>query len=99
MDYDELVKDLRNYSLLTIDPLSTKIANAADAIEELLEKIEQLPRWISTKEQLPKKNVWVLEYCKDKDHVVDYVDVNGLWSYGNVTHWMPLPTPPKEEQA
>lgn len=43
MDYDELVKDLRNYSLLTIDPLSTKIANAADAIEELLEKLEKLP--------------------------------------------------------
>ena len=56
-----------------------------------------MAEWIPVTERLPEKNTWVLAYCKYNGHVVDYLDINGLWSYGNVTHWMPLPEPPKEE--
>lgn len=86
------------------------LAEAADAIEELqknrvcriVEKDGETElfienRWIPVTEKMPERNKWVLAYCKYKGHVIDYVDINGLWSYGNVTHWQPLPEPPKEE--
>ena len=73
-----------------------KIKAMVDA-SPIVPYVPEQPRWISVKERLPGKNVWVLAYCKYKGHVIDYVDINGLWSYGNVTHWAVLPEPPKEE--
>ena len=70
---------------------------ADDWYKEACEYKDALPQWISVKERLPEKNVWVLAHCKYKGHVVDYVDIRGLWSYGNVTHWMPLPPEPEVE--
>ena len=63
-------------------------------------------KWISVGERLPERNTEVL-VCDTKE---DYVSVweyigDGLW-LGNeiiwatedITHWMPLPEPPKEEK-
>lgn len=88
---DELVKALREYGDTWRDQL---LYEAAEAIEQLE---AALPKWIPVTERLPEKNTWVLAYGKYNDHVVDYVDINGLWSYGNITHWMPLPEPPEEK--
>lgn len=68
-----------------------------EALKKFQVAVASKPRWIPVEERMPEKNTWVLAYCKYKGHVVDYVDINGLWSYGNVTHWLPLPVPPKEE--
>ena len=75
------------------------IEDAAVALNDLAQSADvvERPSWIPVEERLPEKNTWVLAYCKYKDHVIDYVDIHGLWSYGNVTHWMPPPEPPKEE--
>ena len=44
---------------------------------------KKVPKWISVKDRLPPKNdVCVLCHCD---------------TTGAVTHWMPLPEPPKEE--
>lgn len=44
---------------------------------------KKVPKWISVKDRLPPKNdVCVLCHCD---------------TTGAVTHWMPLPQPPKEE--
>ena len=68
--------------------------------QEALAKMETTnPKWIPVTERLPEKNTWVLAYCKYKGYVIDYLDINGLWSYGNVTHWMPLPEPSKEGEG
>ena len=67
--------------------------------------------WISVKERLPerdgmyivhtrnltawkplKHNVFIAEYCFN-----DFV-FRG-WEDNNVTHWMPLPEPPKESEV
>lgn len=68
--------------------------------------------WISVKEQLPediikagKKQIKVLVYmkCKKSDCIrtqLRYKDWHGEWvwkSSEEVTHWMPLPEPPKED--
>lgn len=57
--------------------------------------------WISVKDRLPEKSGEYLTYCGDYDGVcVLYYEVlktKGKWRtrWKKVTHWMPLPTPPK----
>lgn len=63
-----------------------------------------MPEWISVKDRLPEpfKPVIVCRLCK-KGCVVEQgeKDIGDWWKvYGTrtkaVTHWMPLPEPPKE---
>lgn len=53
------------------------------------------PRWISVEERQPKPHVEVLAVDTDGDMRLD-----GVWPDGtlddDLTHWMPLPEPPKE---
>lgn len=64
--------------------------------------------WISVKDRLPDTNQSVLGWYKDNPfsgYAVEVVSWNGKgWVFvyaqryvTNVTHWMPLPRPPKEE--
>ena len=74
----------------------------------------QVPRWIPVTERLPEYGVRVLatdmyegddytgiwtreEYKDDADGC--WYDDHGWWhAIDDVTHWMPLPEPPKEER-
>ena len=77
---------------------------------EKVEKLRSaVPHWISVEERLPEpyQNVltcaWKL-FGVDRKRIcgIDYVLDNGEWACGGesyktmVTHWMPLPEPPKE---
>lgn len=54
--------------------------------------------WISVKDRLPEPWVEVLVYRGADWPVVSCeVDTNRNWlHFFNITHWMPLPEPPKE---
>ena len=62
--------------------------------------------WISVLDRLPEKYHAVLIWCPEyKNIYCACIDDNG-WSFfgggcpaihDNVTHWMPLPEPPKED--
>lgn len=53
-------------------------------------------RWIPVTERLPDVGVVVLVYSKFDGVCVDYYG-GDAFGYFDVTHWMPLPEPPKEE--
>ena len=65
------------------------------------------PRWISVEEMLPKRYEHVLVTTRftdegEPDFEIAYISLRGWVKeeghlYGKVTHWMPLPEPPKEE--
>ena len=70
-----------------------------------MDRIEHGPEWISVKDRLPEPFAAVIICRRDKSGsmVVEQgsLTFNGWWKvYGtrtkSVTHWMPLPKPPKE---
>ena len=75
--------------------------SAADAIEELQ---SQLPKWIPVTERLPDYDKAVLCHCRANiietlclENDGHWYGYSGRYMKGFVTHWMPLPEPPKEE--
>ena len=75
------------------------------------EELRNIPKWISVAERLPKYGSKVLVFayghdvltarlCKKSENDYPVFDCNGIYSelakQGRITHWMPLPEPPKE---
>lgn len=61
-------------------------------------------QWISVKDRLPEKFINVLCWYPSKNYgsniVIDYLESDlgyfaHQFKYGELTHWMPLPQPPK----
>ena len=72
-------------------------------ISETLE-CESENGWIPCSERLPEENEPVLCYLRTGDFLI--MELDGAWFDGihryslhSVTHWMPLPEPPREERA
>lgn len=62
-------------------------------------------KWISVKDRLPKEDGWYLVYTRYiivPPRVVQYkkdAEYPFIGFYQNdITHWMPLPEPPKEDE-
>lgn len=64
------------------------------ALSALREQEER--RWIPVEERLPDVGIEVLIYSEDDGVCVDYYGGDSF-GYYDVTHWMPLPEPPKGE--
>ena len=88
-----------------IDDLVSALNHADEQIVSLVEAAEKR-RWVSVKERMPEKfeNV-IVANRRGKQVDMDkawwngsFFDRCGKGSYGHVTHWMPLPTPPKEDE-
>ena len=62
------------------------------------------PKWISVEDELPPVGEKVLA-CANNVRLMAFIDCGDVWHRdtitfrlpGTVTHWMPLPEPPKEE--
>ena len=82
-----------------------------DTIKMLEDLAKRVPCWISVEERLPEYNEYVLCWYTDSDglkwHTIGrFCEWNHLWdldiAYDHdekkiVTHWMPLPEPPEED--
>ena len=77
-----------------------------DALNARIAELEAAQRWIPVSERLPEPYTRVLACIKSGYMEVDYmysepiVDVGSadFNSLDNVTHWMPLPTPPEVQE-
>ena len=78
-----------------------------DSINALARMKAALPKWIPVKERLPEECDRYLTVSIEPwfgSTVVDTMRWSRIWMYdgrpteATVTHWMPLPTPPKEEK-
>ena len=68
----------------------------------------EMSKWVSVKDRLPENDTRVLAYCKDRCiHDVKWRWADNAWYdkgsaavylAGFVTHWLPMPEPPKEEK-
>ena len=99
----ELLDKQKGYTL----PIWTAPQTIEIMVDALIAHGVTIQKWISVEERLPEPFVSVLGYCTECDplppvHEV-YMNGFGLWcsaqvyGMGEVTHWMPLPEPPKGE--
>ena len=107
---EEVVQRLGAYEDTGVTPEDMNRAFNEEAILKLAGQVlgvepsslrETRPRWISVADRLPEKGVPVI-VCREGGKVEQGAkDVMDWWRvYGTrtkrVTHWMPLPEPPKE---
>lgn len=110
MMYSDLVSCLRydadasNCCAEAADAIEELICEVADEHNARLDA-ENRQRWIPVTERLPSKNDRYLTVAIEPwfgTTVVDSMRWSGVWMYdgrqteATVTHWMPLPEPPKE---
>ena len=94
-----LVKD-SNYDLATPQTYGEFRALALMAAQELE---AARSRWISMEEKLPEEGLSVIVHCSDGRVRESWMrngffrDAAGRHIGIRITHWMPLPEPPKEE--
>lgn len=87
--------------LMTDERILTAYKNAIDALQNAHGVTVQ--EWISVKDGLPEEGEDVLVYRGSGCNVEALESVsrkyweNDIFSYCRVTHWMPLPQPPKGE--
>lgn len=109
MDIEKLKDMLRNAAG---GPVGIQMCQeAADALEQLQAENDmlksQVPRWISVEERKPASSdnpILIYKAVNDRNNNIGtawyssfhgWIPTNGTKIYG-VTHWMPLPQPPKE---
>lgn len=98
----KIIENLREFSAkyqYEDQKLSETCFRAADAIEELQ---SQLPKWIPVTERLPEEKGFYLVFSPLG--IIGTAYFGAKWfvedsriNVKNITHWMPLLEPPKEE--
>lgn len=81
------------------EPVTTYAKLAIEALEKEKESGVTVQEWISVEDRLPDKPMRCLVYTKRGGYCgydITYYNQGFYSEYSKVTHWMPLPKPPKE---
>ncbi len=79
---------------------SCRSCNARNIADHLIAHGVTVQEWIPVKDRLPDKPMKCLVYTKRGEcggYEITYYNQGFNLQYSNVTHWMPLPEPPKGE--
>ena len=87
------------------DPESDALAYIQQLEDHIRDLTKMIPKWISVKERLPDlfevvliiddRKVVFPAHLAEKGGLKGFYSVDGYF-YTYITHWMPLPKPPKE---
>lgn len=88
--------DVREKLVELLAPTSLNFEQATYLADYLVKNGVTLQEWISVAKRLPDIGVEVLVYSENFGIHVDYYD-GDAFGYFHVTHWTPLPEPPKGE--
>ena len=93
---EKLIELLWEYDQLRMMRMSIE-----ECVDKLIANGVTIQRWIPVTERLPETGKRIIVCRGDKVEQGVYLGVNGWWKvYGAntkaVTHWMPMPEPPKE---
>ena len=101
-EIDRLQTKLSDAGILTTE----HIVDASKMVD--VSSSATLNNWISVKDRLPEQNLNVLAWIKSGTNEYVFIEtasgdpsVCSGWKYSNknqVTHWMPLPEPPKDDK-
>jgi hypothetical protein len=95
---EKLVELLWEYDQMRMMRMSIE-----ECVDRLVPKGVTVQEWISVKDRLPDESGEYLAYCGECDGIcVLYFEIlktKSKWrtNWKEVTHWMPLPQPPKGE--
>lgn len=94
-DFDDYVTDCHESGIDVTEDVEDFVADAIIKAGYMKQS-----EWISVEDRLPEMYEDVLCYADGHSFYVDFICSDGKWcddeSYTNrVTHWMPLPEPPK----
>lgn len=100
---EKLVELLRNAkAAMKAENLSCDIARNMFVVDFMMANGVTVQEWISVNDRLPEDGESVLTYKNGNVDVQVYeknrngwIQGNWFWSMATVTHWMPLPEPPK----
>ncbi len=89
------------------DALDSTLLNITDSVvdcvvDALIANGVTVQEWISVKDRLPEENGIYLTLNKKRQYEFHIFKTGkrmwqGIWEEDGVTHWMPLPQPPKRE--
>ena len=102
---DTVIQDFRDGQNIFRRPSVELMVREISRLNKRIAELEQERRWIPTSEKLPKSGERVLVRMSNFYIVIAcYFDKNGYWKNDSgqeifiVTHWQPLPQPPKMEE-
>ena len=111
-DYEKLIVDLQKmrsteYCVITSAPDFPAYKILREAICAIEELQASVPKWTSVEDRLPDVGQVVLTYIPNLSIHTGFLTEDGDFMHDvlkdckkrgyTVTHWMPLPEPPKEE--
>lgn len=110
IDADEMIKGICFIIEDSKELLTSSVVRKA--MLGLVDRIKTVGGWISVEDRLPEtrhavlaytphyKNIWAVSMHEDRNWYIwspgGRILLDPDW-YGPITHWMPLPEPPKEE--